>query len=367
MILIWIIPSYADHASDEPDILEYKEFTNSEFDISFRYPENYTIYTEPMILGNLINLALVEYENMDEGWSTSIFIGLDKDYFKKTDDDMKNITDKLIEERAFYCAIANLPECKYFEIFDTKIFTEDGFDSSTFVTTFSEEYFLGEYPSSDKVEINYYVHYGDHLLTFSADFPIEHIEYAQNISDFFGTIHLANEPLPISQVDFIENAVTSLSGTEIPKGVGTSYDAFADELDDALLLTLSKEYDEAIIIYDKILEIAPDNVAALSGKASVLNILGKYDEALAYFDKALEIEPSNLGALFGKEVVMKNLDKLEDAVEPEPVQNENEISSQPIVNADNGGGCLIATATQPLVLSLHHKFNNYEKFGIMLY
>ena len=54
------------------------------------------------------------------------------------------------------------------------------------------------------------------------------------------------------------------------------------------------KYQEAIPYYDKVLEIDPNNVNALSFKGLSLNRLGDYIEALKYFDKALIVNPRNI-------------------------------------------------------------------------
>lgn len=52
-------------------------------------------------------------------------------------------------------------------------------------------------------------------------------------------------------------------------------------------------HDEAIEILDKALEISPLNSFALANKAASFAYLGRYKEAIVFFNKAIEIEPEN--------------------------------------------------------------------------
>jgi tetratricopeptide (TPR) repeat protein len=52
-----------------------------------------------------------------------------------------------------------------------------------------------------------------------------------------------------------------------------------------------EDYKNAIIYYDKALEISPEKVGVLGGKAKALEALGKYDEAIKECDKAIKINP----------------------------------------------------------------------------
>ncbi len=49
-------------------------------------------------------------------------------------------------------------------------------------------------------------------------------------------------------------------------------------------------YDEALVAFDKAIEVAPDDVLAWNGKGEVLQTLGRVEEAIAVFEKALDIQ-----------------------------------------------------------------------------
>ena len=99
-------------------------------------------------------------------------------------------------------------------------------------------------------------------------------------------------------------------------------------------LAFLKNFDQAIVFYDKVikinskqaddmgrpyidklLEIDPQNVGALSKKGESLAIYyNKLDEAISYFDKVLEIDPNNVNASYNKGEAFFQLDKFEDAI-----------------------------------------------------
>ena len=56
-------------------------------------------------------------------------------------------------------------------------------------------------------------------------------------------------------------------------------------------------YDDAIGIYDEILEFYPDEIRALIGKGDALLKLGKYDEAIATYDTVRSLPVDDIGAV----------------------------------------------------------------------
>jgi len=72
--------------------------------------------------------------------------------------------------------------------------------------------------------------------------------------------------------------------------------------------------DEAISYFEKVLEIDPNHVDALSNVGGLLSVIGKHDEALSYFDRALEIEPNHVGSLSNKGSALGSLGEYDDAI-----------------------------------------------------
>ena len=54
-----------------------------------------------------------------------------------------------------------------------------------------------------------------------------------------------------------------------------------------------KKYKNAIIYYDKALEIIPNHPMALANKGKIFLNLERYEKAIDLYDRALEIDPNN--------------------------------------------------------------------------
>ena len=59
------------------------------------------------------------------------------------------------------------------------------------------------------------------------------------------------------------------------------------------------EYNEAVKIYDDVLEIVPDNVSTLKMKGIALSNMGYHEKSLKQFYKIIQKEPDNVMALTG--------------------------------------------------------------------
>jgi tetratricopeptide (TPR) repeat protein len=77
---------------------------------------------------------------------------------------------------------------------------------------------------------------------------------------------------------------------------------------------MQNDSEEALIIFNEILEIEPENIAALNGKGSTLMKLDKFEEAETYFDESLSIK-ENSSALINKGIILKNKKEYEKALE----------------------------------------------------
>jgi len=65
------------------------------------------------------------------------------------------------------------------------------------------------------------------------------------------------------------------------------------------------QYQEAIVMYDRVLAIDPNDVYALGGKADSLYGSGQLQQAVAWINKALEIDPNNGKVLQVKETLQQ--------------------------------------------------------------
>ena len=84
---------------------------------------------------------------------------------------------------------------------------------------------------------------------------------------------------------------------------------FAEDIIDELhkesaILVSQERYDEALGVFDQILEIDPDNVKALNHKGATLVKMEEFENSLEYFDKALELQPNDTKILKNKAVAL---------------------------------------------------------------
>ncbi|MEP0791573.1 MULTISPECIES: tetratricopeptide repeat protein [Cyanophyceae] len=80
---------------------------------------------------------------------------------------------------------------------------------------------------------------------------------------------------------------------------------------------LLKYHNKALMSFDKVIELHPDNVEAWGFRGVTLNVLGRYDQALASFNKVLELDPHNSQAQRDRnEVLVKQLIELASKYAP---------------------------------------------------
>jgi cytochrome c-type biogenesis protein CcmH/NrfG len=70
--------------------------------------------------------------------------------------------------------------------------------------------------------------------------------------------------------------------------------------------TAEKDYTDAVKTYDRVLEIDPNNVQAMTYRGWILNLAGLPDEALVSIDRAITIQPSYADAHFFKGYILLN-------------------------------------------------------------
>ena len=73
------------------------------------------------------------------------------------------------------------------------------------------------------------------------------------------------------------------------------------------------EYNEAIVIYDDILEVAPNNLSTLKMKAIALSNSGYHEKSLKEFFKILQSRPDDITALTGMGIGFGNLGEYQEA------------------------------------------------------
>ena len=95
---------------------------------------------------------------------------------------------------------------------------------------------------------------------------------------------------------------------------------FAQSIDDAPIMFeaakkhfVKGEYNQAITIYDEILEIVPNNISTLKMKAIAESNLGHHERSLKQFFRILQYQPNDAVALTGMGVGFGNLGEYQEA------------------------------------------------------
>ncbi|HEY4680718.1 MAG TPA: M57 family metalloprotease [Nitrosarchaeum sp.] len=99
-----------------------------------------------------------------------------------------------------------------------------------------------------------------------------------------------------------------------------SVPGFAQTSDDAQIMFkqanehfVKGEYNQAIVIYDDILEISPNNISTLKMKAIALSNSGYHEKSLKEFFKIIQYRPDDITALTGMGIGFGNLGEYQEA------------------------------------------------------
>ncbi len=94
-------------------------------------------------------------------------------------------------------------------------------------------------------------------------------------------------------------------------------------------------FNEAIEVFDQILEIDPDNVKALINRSAVLIEIGQNEKALYDTNRILTIDPNNVKALSNKGIALANIGYSYDAITTFEKAIELDPNNQKLINARN--------------------------------
>ncbi len=81
-----------------------------------------------------------------------------------------------------------------------------------------------------------------------------------------------------------------------------------------LVFAEAKDYERAIVSYDKALELKPDHYYSWNSRGRALYFLNRYQEAIASYDKALAIQPGYYSAWDNRGDVLVYLKRYEEAI-----------------------------------------------------
>ena len=84
--------------------------------------------------------------------------------------------------------------------------------------------------------------------------------------------------------------------------------------DETAILVSQERYNDALDIFDQILEIDPNNVKALNHKGAVLIKMDDLEYGLTYFTKALELRPNDIQILKNKAYTLTELKEYSSAI-----------------------------------------------------
>ena len=94
-------------------------------------------------------------------------------------------------------------------------------------------------------------------------------------------------------------------------------------------------FNEAIEVFDQILEIDPNNVKALINRSAVLIEIGQNEKALYDTNRILTIDPNNIKALSNKGTALANIGYSYDAISTFEKAIELDPNNQKLINARN--------------------------------
>ena len=104
---------------------------------------------------------------------------------------------------------------------------------------------------------------------------------------------------------------------------------------ESAILVSQERYNEALGIFDQILEIDPDNVKALINRSAVLTLIGENEKAISVADRILTIEPNNVKALSNKGTALANIGYTYDAISIFESALEINPDNQKLIDARN--------------------------------
>ncbi|MEE8572204.1 MAG: tetratricopeptide repeat protein, partial [Gemmatimonadota bacterium] len=82
----------------------------------------------------------------------------------------------------------------------------------------------------------------------------------------------------------------------------------------ALLFAWDEQYDESLLLFDRLLMVAPENLDARIDRARVISWTGDFDKSIESYEEALERHPGDRQVLLGMAQVLSWADRLDSAL-----------------------------------------------------
>lgn len=109
---------------------------------------------------------------------------------------------------------------------------------------------------------------------------------------------------------------------------------------EAITFAVEGRWDEAIAANESIIEIAPNDVAALNRLGKALTEKGRYEEAIESYNRTLGIDPKNM-------IARKNLRRLSLLKDKQPAPSEDRPKAVPRAFIEETGKAGVARLDQP--------------------
>lgn len=90
--------------------------------------------------------------------------------------------------------------------------------------------------------------------------------------------------------------------------------AVRDLMSEGVRALTGERYAEAVKLFSRLIEMAPDYAEAWNRRATTYYLMGRYADSLADIDRVLELEPRHFGALSGRGLCLRDTGDLEGAV-----------------------------------------------------
>jgi tetratricopeptide (TPR) repeat protein len=75
------------------------------------------------------------------------------------------------------------------------------------------------------------------------------------------------------------------------------------------------DYEKALEIYDRVIEMDPRNARAYHVKGNIYDLTGRYDEAITSYNAALERDPLNAETWYNKGVTLRKMGRKDESDE----------------------------------------------------
>lgn len=80
-------------------------------------------------------------------------------------------------------------------------------------------------------------------------------------------------------------------------------------------LKFKGDYEQALMIYDQVISLDPNNARAHHAKGNIMDILGKHEQAVSCYNAALECDPLNAETWYNKGVTLSKMGCQDEGVE----------------------------------------------------